>query len=67
MLLHSARSWGKLPIFAVPNVRWWAPINASNPKMRIFVQGQGNQAIAKIDAEIGQKVHLWMDDAMFLF
>jgi hypothetical protein len=25
-----------------------------------FDQGQGNQAIARIDAEIGQKGHLWM-------
>jgi hypothetical protein len=29
--------------------------------MRIFVSGQGTQANAQIDAEIGQKDHLWME------
>ena len=51
----------------------WALSSVSNPEMRIFVQGQGNQGLcgdvagyvaqtnAPIDAEIGQKDHLWME------
>jgi len=48
--------------------------------MRVFIQGQGNQGIARshtvgwyaaqavppIDAEIGQKDHLWMKTNWFL-
>jgi len=46
----------------------WALSGVSDSRMRIFVprkrdlrQDQGNQALAPIDAEIGQKDHSWME------
>ena len=55
----------------------WTPTGVSYPEMRIFRQGQGHQenirlrgdvvpprgtqAIAQIDAEIGEIDHLWME------